>query len=482
MLENKILKNFMYKLILNSFNLIIPMLVTPIIYRRLGPIKIGEIEYSNVIYNYFFIFASFGIYNYGIKKISKIKHLKENVDKLFTELFILNIFSNCIMLCIYSLYIYSTYRKNDEYIFLCILGFGLISNIFYIEWINEAFENYKFITKKTLFVRALMIICLLIFVKTEKNAINYIILLTIGTFINNILSYIYITKKININLKNLNLRQHIIPLLVILIMANVNILYTQLDKTMLGKYSSIQEVAYYSISQKISGIIQVIIGTLMVVSSPKLAYYIKNDFKKYKELLSDIFNTTIFFGVPLSFGLFVISSYVIRIFGGKDFISAAIVLKIFALRLIINLVDSIINGKILFLYNKEKISVFFYFIFGILNLFLNYMNQNKLTAKNCIFITLFCETFLLISQSFYINKKYKELNLIYKYRNLFKYILGSSVFIVIEKMITINIKIDEVLKLIFIILVCVIYYIIYLFLVKDIYFIKLIKIYKRRSR
>lgn len=147
-MEIKIIKNFMYKLSLSTFNLIIPILITPVLYRRLGPTSIGEIEYSNVIYNYFFIFASFGIYNYGLKKISKIKNDEEKIDKLYSELFIINFLSNIIIFLIYIGFIYKYYLEKKEFIILLILSGGIISNIFYIEWVNEAFENYKFITKK----------------------------------------------------------------------------------------------------------------------------------------------------------------------------------------------------------------------------------------------------------------------------------------------------------------------------------------------
>lgn len=139
-----------------------------------------------------------------------------------------------------------------------------------------------------------MLIVMITFIKTENDTKKYVFFLMLFNFINNILSYFYIKRRIKLKLKHLNLKKHLKSLMAILIMVNVNVLYTQLDRTMLGRYSTIKEVAYYTIGQKIVGIFLVLIMSYVSVSTSQLSFYKKNDYSKYKELLKSIYQNTLF--------------------------------------------------------------------------------------------------------------------------------------------------------------------------------------------
>jgi O-antigen/teichoic acid export membrane protein len=87
-------------------------------------------------------------------------------------------------------------KYTAMYICSIILAFNLFSNIFYVEWVNEALENYDFVTIKTIIIRLINIILIFIMVKSSKDYTVYLILLGLTTFLNNIVSYIYIRRKI----------------------------------------------------------------------------------------------------------------------------------------------------------------------------------------------------------------------------------------------------------------------------------------------
>ncbi|HAT4276914.1 TPA: oligosaccharide flippase family protein, partial [Clostridium perfringens] len=69
-MQKSIARNFLFKFILNIFNIVIPVLVGPYLARKLGPDQMGIFNYSQTIFTYFFIFASFGVYQYGIRELS----------------------------------------------------------------------------------------------------------------------------------------------------------------------------------------------------------------------------------------------------------------------------------------------------------------------------------------------------------------------------------------------------------------------------
>ena len=77
-----------------------------------------------------------------------------------------------------------------------ILGVQLFSQLFYIEWLNEAFENYKFIFYKTLVIRILMLVAVFMFVKKAEDIIPYTIVMSVITLINFLASFVWIKREV----------------------------------------------------------------------------------------------------------------------------------------------------------------------------------------------------------------------------------------------------------------------------------------------
>ncbi len=130
-----------------------------------------------------------------------------------------------------------------------ILTFNLLANIFYTEWVNEGLENYDFITIKTIIIRIIYVVFLFILVRSANDLKEYMILLVLSTFLNNIVSFIYIRKRIPFDFSDLKLLRHIKPLFLVVILSNANVLYTQLDRYFIGEYINMDSVAYYTTAQ-----------------------------------------------------------------------------------------------------------------------------------------------------------------------------------------------------------------------------------------
>ncbi|MDF9558713.1 flippase, partial [Bacillus tropicus] len=76
-MQKSIASNIFYKILLNTFNIILPILVGPYAYRTLGATSIGTVNLAETFFNYFFVFAVFGVYQYGLREISLIKNDKK---------------------------------------------------------------------------------------------------------------------------------------------------------------------------------------------------------------------------------------------------------------------------------------------------------------------------------------------------------------------------------------------------------------------
>ena len=221
-------------------------------------------------------------------------------------MFIFSIATNVITSIAYLFFINKVYYGTQFYSASIMLTFNLFSNIFYTEWLNEGLENYNFITIKTIIVRIIYIALLFVLVKGSENSKEYIFLLILSTFLNNIISYIYLRRQVRFNFKNITILKHIKPMFLVVILSNANILYTQLDKIMLGSNIDTAAVSYYTTAQKIGHIINTLMLSVILVSIPRLNNYLANKKdSEYVKLLNKISKMYFLLLFPVSIGMFV---------------------------------------------------------------------------------------------------------------------------------------------------------------------------------
>ena len=468
--NNSILKNIIYKFSLEILRIFIPIISVPYIYRIFKPEIMGQIEFSQSISGYFFIFAGFGVYTYGLREVSRIRNDEKKRNKLFTELFLISAGSSILVIIIYLSYILLKFHDSNMLKnMLLINSIHLIAYIFYIEWINEAFENYKFISQKTIIIKVINVICIFLFIKIADDFYKYLFLINIFIFINNFISFIYIRKYIKFDFKNLKIKKYIFPLGIMLLISNINILYTQLDRISLGFYvKDMSEVAYYSVSQKVMSIMVVIIMSIITVSMPRLSFYLgERNQREYEKLLNNLFKYSYLLLFPIAVGIIILSREISLFFGGSLYLPAQAVVSIFGIRVIVIVVESLLSNQVIFLHQKEKMIALIYGICGFSNLILKILliKFNYFNASTAIFTTMLCEILIIFLDLLYI-KNHLKINLkIFNFNSL-KYFLFSLSFFGIKYILR-NIELHYIFYSILIFICCSLTYLILLILSKD---------------
>lgn len=473
-MNNKlIIKNFLYKITVEILRIIMPIITVPYIYRIFSPEMMGKIEFSQSISGYFFIFVGFGAYRYGLREISRIRDYKEKRDKVFSELFVIAFLTTLVTFLVYLLYVF--YKFNSDILmrnFLLLNSIQIFSYFFFLEWINEAFENYKFISLKSLVVKIINFILIFIIIKNSNDFYKYLFMINIFIFLNNIISFIYIVKVqkyVKFRFKNLELKKYFFPLFTLVCISNTNIFYTQLDKLMLGFYiSDIKEIAYYGIAQKVMSLLMVLIMALIGVSMPRLSYYLgKEDKKEYENLLNNLLSYIYMFVFPISLGTIILNKEIIYFFGGKEYLGAQLTVIIFGIRIIELVIESILSNQVIFLHKKEKIIVLLFGIFGLLNLIIKIIlvKLDVYNSANAIFTTMIVEIGLVMTEYWYIKRHLKVGIKVFDIK-YFKYILCSLSFFIVKIFFKSN-EYNYILNMMNIILICVIIYFTLLIILKD---------------
>lgn len=432
MSKNKsIMKNVLYKIMLNVFNIIVPIIIGPYAYRIMGPTLIGRVSYAESIYTYFLIFASFGIYTYGIREMSRIRDDSESVSKLFSSLFTISVMANLSTVIVYLIFVFVKFRGTALFPILLIYSINLFLYVFYVEWLCEANENYNFIAIKTMVIRLIYIVLLLTLVKTKKDLLIYVSLNTLLFLLNYIVSFIYVKKRVKFNFKDLEIRRHIKPLLIIVVMSNASILYGQLDKVMLGAFANETMVGYYSTSQLITSIVNSLLLSIIYVTIPRLSHVIANETDAaYESLLEKICRNYFAFLFPCAVGLFALANEIILLYGGKNFAPAISVLKIFSLFLIVSGIEFIFTNQVFYVKRQERKAVKIILCGGLLNIILKFILAyfKMLNPHTAIITTTISYSCLITAEYIFTRKVLKVSFNMFKLDNI-KYLFISLLFI-----------------------------------------------------
>lgn len=470
-------RNAIAKMILNILNLVLPLITGPYIARTLDEVLYANYNGAFSVLSWFVPFASFGIYNYGIRTISRVKNNKEKTEKIFTVLFTMGCISSVLVTIFYLIFVMIAPGGISTSIYV-ILAIQVIANIFAVEWMNEAFESYGFILIKTMIVRLINVGGIFIFVRHPDDILKYAMVTSGVVLINNLLSYLYIKKHVSFTrISRTDLIPLFKPLLVMVLMANANMFYNYLDRVYLTYFGSQPVyVTYYTLAQSITGLVVSVISSFVVVTIPRLSSYLgANKKEDYKNLLYSSSRMYFMIGIPMCIGISALGTPIMSLYAGADYIGAGPTLNIYAVKYILGMCDLTLANQVIFIHGKEKLLTKYYFIGGFINLALNTLMVviGKVTPIYLI-VTTFVAEFVLISLMVRCIRKNisNDINVINK--STFKYLGLSIVFypicILLEKALGLTYGgsiIVYIIKLALIVGTCCLFYLVALLATKD---------------
>ena len=147
----------------------------------------------------------------------------------------------------------------------------------------------------------------------------------------------------------MEIKKHIVPLISILIISNVNLLYTQFDKMMLGQVVDKVSVTVYKTPQDITYMISNLLASIVMVAVPRLAYYNSNNKQvQYMELLNKSYKSFMLVVFPACVGIACLAPEIMWIYGGGKYDASIPVLIIFAIRTMESSVYTICANQVLY--------------------------------------------------------------------------------------------------------------------------------------
>lgn len=371
--EKNYKKNVVYNIIKSCSTIIFPLITFPYISRVLNADNIGKINFSSSIVSYFALIASLGITTYAVREVSYYKNDQKNFTQVASEIYSINIITTIISytLLIITLFLFSNLEKYRSLII--IQSFTIMLTTIGADWLNTVLEDFRYITIRTFFFQLLALILMFIFVHNPDDYIIYSIIMVISSSGGNIANYFYRKRFCFIKFtKNFNLNKHLLPIITLFGMILAQQIFVNSDTTIIGFLRGDYEVGLYSTSVKIYTIASTVLSSIVWVVLPKLSASFKNaDYNSINSTMKFVTGFTASIGIPIVIGIFFLSSEIIYIIAGEDYLPATNSLKVLAFSLLFSLFWGIVMNMLLLPEGKEKICLIACSISAVINIVFN---------------------------------------------------------------------------------------------------------------
>lgn len=373
MKQKSIKLNMMLSIVKGLMAVLFPLITFPYVTKILGVENVGIYNFSNSIVNYLILVAGLGINSYAIREGARIRDNVIDFEEFSSQMFSINLYSSILAYVLMVLLLITIEKFESYYAYIIILSLQIIFKLLSVDWLYSIYEDYLYVTLRSIFVQLLSLILLFSLVKTTKDLYLYCYITVIANAGSGILNFIHSRRYTTIHLtEKLDLKKHIKPIIVLFAMVVTTTIYVSSDTIIIGFICGDYEVGIYSVSVKVYSIVKSILSSLLVVAIPRLSFYLgKNDENSFNKLATEIYATLISFVLPAIVGIIILRKEIVLLLSDQSYLPASSSLAILSIALFFCLGAWFWGQCILVPRKKEKTVFYATIISAITNIVLN---------------------------------------------------------------------------------------------------------------
>lgn len=421
-----VIKNFSYTLSYQILSLILPIITVPYITRVFSQDTVGMYTVISANCSYFVLVGMLGVTLLGPREIAKCLNDKEKLGKTFSSIYKIQFVFHIFAILAYVLYCVVSGQTLLKYIYVLYL----ISSMFDISWFYIGIEDFKNVSIRNVIIKLASFFLLFAVVKSDADVYKYVCTLYVPQIIVNGYMWYVLLKK-NIYLKAVRgidryyLREAI-SLFIPQIAASI---YTILDKTVLGIFTTYAVAAIYAQGQTLIKLFLAVVPSFSKVMAPRITNCIErnanDEVDKYMQMSANVIG---FLSFLLAFGVLGAADLFVSWYLPDGYAQTAEVLKICSPIIIMVSGANLISVQYLIPRGEQKIYTISVFAATITNLILNFGLAPLIGIYGVCISSVVAETLGFMIQVIYVRK---YLNLKRLFSNMPIYIIAGIIMYVL---------------------------------------------------
>ena len=476
-MQKSLVKNSIYNIIYTVANILFPFMTSIYVSRILLPSGVGKVASAQNIASYFITIAALGLPSYGVREFAKVREKRDQRNKLFTELLLLNIISTTFAVIGYFLLVNANDGFKGEWFLYAACGLAIAFNYLNIDWMYQGLEEYGYITGRSLLIKGISLLSLFFFVKTKQDYVAYALISSLATGGNYIFNVIHARKFVPIDLSKVQLKGHLKPVLLIACIIFLSSVYNKIDVTMLNILATDESVGYYVYAQKTVNMVLTMANAVTAALLPRLSYYYDNDREGFYRLLNKGFQVLCFMTLPLAVGMALVAPQAVEFLYGEAFEPAVLTIRLMCPLILIKGFGDLFCYQLVYSTKSEKIILPASASASAINIITNAALIPTLLQNGAVIASVFSEFVTNAVQFIYMKKKVRfSINVKALTKGLISTIvMALSVYIIMQ------LKLPNIISLLSEILVGVIVYITVNLVMKNSLILETVQKVKRKN-
>lgn len=460
-------------------SVLFPLITYPYAVRVLHASGIGKVNYADSIVAYFSLIAGLGISVYAVREGAKLRDDKKRFTQFANEVFTINIITTSIayILLFFCLIIVNKFHAYTALILIS--SVSIVLKTIGVDWINTIYEDYLFVTVRSIVSHIISLLLLFAFVHDENDIYYYALLTVVVNGIVCISNLFYCRKYVKYRVTTIvNWKKHLTPMLTLFANNLAIMIYVNADITMLGWILGDYYVGIYSAAVKIYTILKNVLVALYSVTIPRLSSYIgRKEIDQFKKLVTDTLNYLTLLLLPIGAGIVTVSEEIIRIIAGSEYLAAIGTLQILGISIIFAIFGGAITCCLNIPLGREKVNMRATILSAFINITLNSFFIRYWKQDGAALTTAFSELFVFMFCYFSLSERKKYIDVSSWIKNLFHALFGF-VSIIISGYLIKQVINSTTVRLFTIFFTAIFLYFVELLALKNVYLFEIIKVVK----
>lgn len=403
MINRRTIIQYLYNYVSQMILFVAPLIVIPHVSRVLGPENIGSYSYTQSIVTIVILLSTMGIGVYAQRETAAVADNKEKRSQLFWELFSFRIVTVLCGLVVYILAVSFLADKVLSLLFL-IQCIDIAASAGDITWFYYGTGKYRKLACCNVLVKLAYVCSVLLFVKAADDLWIYVLCHSISLLLGNVLLCLLAGKEITWKkVKRQEIRQHLMPILLLFFPQVATQVYTVMDKSMLGWLAKdMSESGYYEQSVKIVHTLLMLITSFGVVMLSNNTQKLQESQNELKRTVAEAMEFIFFIAIPIVFGCIAVADEIVLLLLGSSFLPAVNIIRVLSLTILFIAATNVLGVQYLLVLKKQKEYTISVLAGAVVNLVLNCIFITKWNAIGAAVASVIAELVVLIVQSFFV--------------------------------------------------------------------------------
>lgn len=324
----KLIESFISLSVLNIVNYVFPLIIIPILIKRLGFENYGIYIFSYTILNYFNLIVQYGFNFSATNKIARNQNDITLIVQTYSSVSVIRILLSIILILGLILLCLLFPHKFELYLFGIgiFLGQGLIP-----VWLFQGLEKMQFITFVNLIIRVLAFFLILLFVQNGNDINKLMAFQSLSFILGAVVSMCIVWKRLKIKFVKPSLFQIKMDLKdgwqLFLSTIGMNF-YRESNIVILGLMTNYMYVGYYAPAEKLIKALQSFTNIIVTALYPYFSKKFANSIENVEESFKKIGKYLAIFFLLGSIAILILSPTIIRLYLGKEIDSTILDLRI----------------------------------------------------------------------------------------------------------------------------------------------------------